>query len=240
MNHPDTDADSLDAIDSIDVDRMATSAETEKFFQSTRGEIVLLLLDEPRTVKELAGELDLTDNAVRAHLVALERDGLVRQEGQRRSGGRPAYLYEVTSEADALFPKAYDVALTNLIGVLEDRLDEDEMEAILREAGRRAAAGAQADGEDLEARVQAALRLFGRLGGMPKAVRDGEQVRIWNRACFFSGIIGEHPEACLVAQGMLESILGDSVRTSCGVETSNGRPRCVYELSPSGNGTADG
>jgi len=67
---------------------------------STRGKIVQLLMTSPQTVSDLAEHLQLTDNAVRSHLVALERDGVIRQHGERRSGGRPAYVYEVTPRAD--------------------------------------------------------------------------------------------------------------------------------------------
>jgi predicted ArsR family transcriptional regulator len=51
----------------------------ERFFDSTRGQIVMMLRGATRTVDELAKELELTDNAVRAHLTTLERDGLVKQ-----------------------------------------------------------------------------------------------------------------------------------------------------------------
>ena len=40
----------------------------QRFFSSTRGRIVALLRRTSRTVDELAQALDLTDNAVRAHL----------------------------------------------------------------------------------------------------------------------------------------------------------------------------
>ncbi len=49
------------------------------FFASTRGQIITLLRRSSRTVDELAQVLDLTRTAVRAHLAALERDGLVQR-----------------------------------------------------------------------------------------------------------------------------------------------------------------
>ncbi len=48
----------------------------QNFFKSTRGQIVGLLRRGVGTVEELASELEVTDNAVRAHLATLERDGL--------------------------------------------------------------------------------------------------------------------------------------------------------------------
>ena len=95
---------------------MATNRD-EKFFESTRGWIVTLLRRSGRTVEELARELGLTDNGVRAHLATLERDGIVRQRGSVRhgsGGGKPAYVYELAPEAEDLFPRAYEPVLRRL------------------------------------------------------------------------------------------------------------------------------
>src|SRR5438045_907114 len=74
-----------------------------------RGRIIGLLRRESRRVEELAASLRVTDNAVRAHLQALERAGLVRSAGVRRTGnaGKPATLYEIVPEAEPLFSSAY-------------------------------------------------------------------------------------------------------------------------------------
>jgi predicted ArsR family transcriptional regulator len=65
---------------------MSISQQNQRFFASTRGQIVILLRREGRTVDELAQILNLTDNAIRAHLMTLERDGIIQQRGTRRSG----------------------------------------------------------------------------------------------------------------------------------------------------------
>jgi predicted ArsR family transcriptional regulator len=74
----------------------------------------MLLRHGDRTVEELAQALGLTDNAVRAHLVTLERDRLVRQTGLRRGTSRPAYAYSLTPAAERLFPKACGTLLRML------------------------------------------------------------------------------------------------------------------------------
>jgi predicted ArsR family transcriptional regulator len=118
------------------------SNQNERFLESTRGQVVTLLRRSEHTVEELARALGLTDNGVRAHLAVLERDGIVRQRGSvRRSsgGGKPAYVYELTQEAEDLFPKAYEPALRRLLDVLSERLGPEESEALLRSVGRRLA-----------------------------------------------------------------------------------------------------
>lgn len=83
-----------------------TTKLDERFFDSTRGRVVSLLRGKSGTVIELAEALGLTDNAVRAHLLSLERDGLVRQSGVQRGSRKPHFAYELTPEAERLFPKA--------------------------------------------------------------------------------------------------------------------------------------
>src|ERR687894_1829907 len=131
----------------------------KRFFESTRGRIVTLLRGCACTVEELARKLDLTDNAVRAHLLSLERDGLVEQSGLRRGPRKPHFTYTLSSEADNLFPKAYDALLNQLIAVLKNRLSPAEIEEVLREVGRTLAAGADSEADaNLEERVQSAVK----------------------------------------------------------------------------------
>src|ERR687894_1925994 len=119
---------------------MKTTKLDERFFDSTRGRIVSLLRGGASTVNELASGLELTDNAVRAHLLSLERDGLIRQSGLQRGPRKPHFAYELTPDAERLFPKAYDALLNQLITTLKGRLPPGALEDVLREVGRSLAA----------------------------------------------------------------------------------------------------
>src|SRR5260221_10605998 len=118
---------------------MQLSHRNQRFFASTRGRIVTLLRRSSHTVEELAQALDLTDNAVRAHLATLERDGVVQQNGARRGSGKPAYVYSLTPEAEQLFPKAYGPVLHELLDVLRQEMTTEEVDALMRTTGRRIA-----------------------------------------------------------------------------------------------------
>ena len=82
---------------------MVQPISSQRFLETTRGRILGLLRCETRTVEELAQALDLTDNAVRAHLSTLERDGMVRSAGVRRGpgAGKPSTVYELPPETDS-------------------------------------------------------------------------------------------------------------------------------------------
>ena len=57
-----------------------------------RGRIITLLQARPLTIEELATQLRLTANAVRAQLTAMERDGLVQRAGRRPGTTRPSHI----------------------------------------------------------------------------------------------------------------------------------------------------
>src|SRR6478672_7256046 len=84
---------------------------------STRSQLLSLLREGTWTVDDLAARLDLTDNAVRFHLTALEREGSVARIGvQKGSGaGQPANLYSITRAADEAFSRAYAPVLTAIV-----------------------------------------------------------------------------------------------------------------------------
>jgi predicted ArsR family transcriptional regulator len=198
-----------------------------RFLESTRGQIVTLLRGEPRTVEELAGLLELTDNAVRAHLTTLERDGLVRQSGVRRGPRKPHFTYSLTPEAERLFPKAYDALLNQLIAVLKGRLNEEEVEGLLREVGQNLAAGASAEGDDLQSRVQTALGALESVGGAARAEQEGERVVIRSGGCPFADTVSAHPEVCRLAESLIAGIVRVPVKERCDRE---GPPRCRFEI----------
>src|SRR5437773_5147794 len=91
----------------------------ERLFKSTRGKILDLLRTRERTVNELAAELRLTDNAVRAHLASLERDRLVSQSGMKPGVRKPHTTYALGPEAEQLFPKAYGRLVSLLMSILD-------------------------------------------------------------------------------------------------------------------------
>jgi predicted ArsR family transcriptional regulator len=211
---------------------MKTTKLDERFFDSTRGRVVGLLRGRPGTVNDLAEKLELTDNAVRAHLLSLERDGLVRQSGVQRGARKPHYSYELTPEAERLFPKAYDALLNQLITTLKGRLPASALEDVLREVGRSLAGRHASDGssDDLEERLRNALEVLKTIGGTPTVEREGGKLIIRSGGCPLAAAVVEHPEVCELAEALVAEIVGLPVRESCNRGES---PKCRFEVGES-------
>lgn len=203
-----------------------------KFFETTRGRIVALLRRGSRTVEDLVHALGLTDNAIRSHLSALERDGLVRQDGVRRSpgAGKPASVYEIQPDVAPLFSRAYAPVLGALLDELADQLPAKRRQALMQAVGRRLAAavgGAPATG-GVDARVRAAAALLNSLGADIQTERKrGEVVLRGCADCPLSVAVARRPELCGAIEALLSELVGGPVHQCC---EHGERPRCCFQI----------
>jgi predicted ArsR family transcriptional regulator len=186
-----------------------------RFFAGTRGKIVTLLRRASRTVEELAQALDLTDNAVRAQIATLERDGLIQESGRRRSSSKPASIYNLTPAAEELFSKAYGPVLRQLLEELNERMTTEEVEALLRSTGRRLAETWPLPSGEVHSRLERAVDALNEMGGLAELERrDGIYV-IQGYSCPLAAVVPGHPEVCRLAASLLTELVGLPVQEQC-------------------------
>jgi len=209
---------------------MGLSQFGTRFLEGTRGRIVALLRRGVRTVEELAQSVELTDNAVRSQLTSLERDGLVRQDGVRRGpgAGKPAVLYELHPDAEALFSAAYPPVLTALLDAMVEELPRARADALLRSVGQRLAAGAGGEARgSLRERVRTAAGILTALGGDVDVVVEKGVQTIRGHGCPLSAAVSRRPETCRAIETLLSQVVGASVRECC---DHGERPRCCFKV----------
>ena len=207
---------------------MARSNWNQRFFSSTRGRILTLLRRKKRTVEDLAGELALTDNAVRAHLTTLERDGFVRQQGVRRGSGKPALEYELAPEAENLFPKSYGQVLNEVVQALEERMGQAELEETLRTVGQRIATHWNIPPGDLRARLAAAVEVLNDMGGMAELEEENGEYTIRSYSCPLAAAVSDHHEVCNLAETLLAELTGVPIQEHC---IYGERPQCRFSVN---------
>jgi predicted ArsR family transcriptional regulator len=197
---------------------------------ATRGRVLALLREGTWTVDDLAARLGLTDNAIRFHLAALEREGGVTKVGvQKGSGaGKPASLYSLTRAADEAFSRAYAPVLSACVEELHATMSDSQLAAFLERVGKRLAGDMRANGDSLRKRVAGASDLLNALGGITTVERSSETYRIVGRACPLASAVEADDCVCSVVTALVSNVVDAEVRECC---DRSGRPKCCFEIA---------
>jgi predicted ArsR family transcriptional regulator len=206
---------------------MTRVAWDHRFFATTRGRLLGLLRADDQTVDDLAASLGVSDNAVRSHLYALERDGFVAQRGVRRGAGKPASVYTLAPAAERLFPKPYASVLDTLLDVLAERLPDNELDSALAEVGRRMAGSVSPLTGPTEERLPAVVDALANMGGMAAIDTSDHTITIRGYDCPIASTVTNHPDACRVLQSLLETVLETPVTERCDRQDP---PRCCFAV----------
>ncbi len=187
---------------------------TEKGSSSRREILRLLRLQGGMTARQLAGQLDITSMGVRRHLMALERDGLVRMQTQRQRAGRPTYVYQLTQEGNDTFPNNYHLLATQLLDAAQVREGEATVQALF--SGRMDQLVAQYEprmrGRDLEGRVAELAKIQDENGYMAiwEKVDGGYLLREQNWAIY--RVACRFQQACEYEIELFRRLLGADIR----------------------------
>ena len=190
-----------------------------RFFQSTRGRVLFLLKKRgPCTVAYLSRQLELTPNAIRQHLSALERDNLVSQQPLKTGPNKPALAYSLTLRAEPLFPKRYDSLISGLVADLERRQGKAEVCHLLSELGSSLAESYADRLLDLafEERLREVGRIMEETGSMPDWEASGQGWLVQDFNCPYSAAARAHTAVCEVQRSFLQRLLHPAqVTTAC-------------------------
>jgi predicted ArsR family transcriptional regulator len=200
-----------------------------RLFKSTRGKILELLRARESTVNELAEQLHLTDNAVRAHLASLERDRLVMQSGFKAGVRKPHATYVLGPEAEQLYPKAYGRLVSLLMSLFSRQVEPRNLRAGMRAAGRDVAQEhlRELRGKTRQQRIDAALDVLKDRGGTASFHEQDGKHFIYGNGCPIAAATTNHPEACLLAESLLTEIIGTPVKQHC---IRGPAPSCRFEI----------
>ena len=196
----------------------------------------LLKRNGPLDASAVADALGLTAAAVRLQLSRLEEDGLLAHtdevpEGARR--GRPRHVYDLTSAAEALYPKRYGDLTTELLGYLGGP-DDARVDELFEQRRRRRVAGALPRTADLpfDEQVAALTAILDEDGYLAEAERlpDGSW-RITEHNCAILTVAHGFSQACTSELAFIrEALPGATVRRVA--HLMDGAHVCAYVVSP--------
>jgi predicted ArsR family transcriptional regulator len=176
----------------------------------TQQDLLHALLHQPvgMSIDELAQALAVTRTAVRQHLAALERDGLVKRGATRPTGRRPEQLHQLTEHGRELFPRQYPLLANLLIGEVAGLMGPEALLALMRQLGRKLAADLESEVVD-EGRIVEHMNaagyeaeVFFRSSGEPQIVAHN---------CVFHHLAKAHPVVCELDLALIGTLGGAEV-----------------------------
>jgi len=208
--------------------------------RKTRRAITKLLKTEgPIDSAQLAERLGLTAMAVRQHLYALQREGLVSAEQRPVPIGRPAKFWRLTREADRLFPEAYAELSVALIDSVKDAFGDEGLERVLtsRCARQRMDYGKRIRPKDsLEKKLEELAKVRSEEGYMADIKTEGEgSYLLIENHCPICAAANACQGFCATELDLFRSVLGPGISVERAEHIISGDHRCVYRVTPQKN-----
>jgi predicted ArsR family transcriptional regulator len=186
------------------------------------------------SIDELADHLSVTRTAIRQHLAALERDGLVLRGETRPTGRRPEQLYQLTDHAKELFPRQYQMLASVLIEEVADIIGPDALASLMRSMGRKLALDREPQVVD-EARIVQHMNQAGYEAEVFFRASDDKEIVAHN--CVFHRLAAAYPVVCELDLALIGALGGGEVEhTECMVR---GGHVCRFKLRPISNPDTD-
>jgi len=199
---------------------------------STKERIITLLKKSGgMSAEALSQAVGITTMGVRQHLMGLKRQGLVSIQAQRHGIGRPMFIYRLTEQAQAVFPKAYHRLAVELLEAVERLEGRQKVEELFRYRKDRLVAelGPKVSGRAsrLE-QAQALVQALNEQGHMAELRRRNGSLLLSFYNCPIYRVAQQYAEACRVDLEMLQDLLGrDLRRLSC---MARGDSSCSFLL----------
>ncbi len=200
-----------------------------------RSILVHLRRTGPSSPDVIASALGASRSGVAQQLRALDTAGLVARTVVRHGVGRPRHVYDVTSDAQDLFPSNYDGLATGLIAAIVEvggeALIEDVFAARRRQAGAALRARLDANlpaGSSLADRVLELARIQDEQGYISEARVNGDGIRLLEHNCAVLDIARDNGAACRAELDLFREVLGADVVRERHIAT--GDRCCEYRI----------
>jgi predicted ArsR family transcriptional regulator len=163
------------------------------------------------TVDELAEVLELTTVTVRHHLDILRGEGLIGEPliRHRNARGRPQYVFALTEQASAHFPKGYDDLAAKVLAEVQTH-DPRLVNVIFEGVAARLSAEAPRPvaGESFRKRLDRAVRFLNARGYVARWEKTPEGYVVHTCNCPYEALAGAHPELCNMDMTLIGNLVG--------------------------------
>ena len=182
------------------------------------------------TIRELGSALGLTSTGIRQHLTVLERDGLVEAHEKRGHVGRPALVYSLTEQGDALYPKQYDEFANILIEEVREVAGAEALQTLLKRVATRLAGPhvERLQGQPLAERVSEATSIIQERGCLADFKNENGDWLIMQHTCPFPNVAKKNSSVCALDVEFVRQLVGADARLTKSL--LRGDDSCTYRI----------
>lgn len=211
-------------------------------YRGTRGELLVALKkSQPLTAKELADRFGVTPNALRRHLKELELEGVVRYQREIRGVGGPVFAFSLTEAGEALFPRAYERALEEILNLVREQQGDEGIVRLFQRRWDDIARVARPELERLpvDQRATRLAELLTSLGYMAEAAPGADSLPVLREHnCAIRLVAERFPEVCAAEERFIADLLGAPVTRQAHI--AKGANCCEYCIADGRKETGDG
>ena len=190
----------------------------------------LLKMRASMTISQLTEALHISQMGVRQHLAILEAEGLVAHHQEKQGRGRPPHVYQLTDQANSLFPTTYanfavglmhEVAKFNGPGFI-NKVFHERMKSQLETYLLRL------EGKTLCDRVKELARIRDEEGYMARFDENENDYVLIEHNCPIAVIAQEYPRVCEIELALFRQSLGAKIVRE--EHLMQGSHRCCYRI----------
>lgn len=212
--------------------QLVDSAALPPGYRGIRGEILVEVKRATAglTARDLVELLGASLNAVRHHLKELEVEGFLLRRREQRGMGAPVHLYHLSPLGENLFPRRYDVLLTQILSRLEGQGGRTAVVEAMEERYTALAQKLQAELTDATGheRLEKVARILVEEGYMADWRESDGAVSLTEHNCAIRAVAERFPEICEAEERFLREVLAAGVERRSHI--LDGCQACEYSI----------
>lgn len=201
---------------------------------NTRGEILGEIKKSGEiSIPELTKKLNIVTNAVRGHMVLLEKENLVTYKWVRQKRGRPLKIYKLSEDAEAHFPKKYDSLLNEIIKEISLIEGPERLQQILTSMSKRWAneikAKLRLSGISFDETLSRYVDYLNDQGYLASLQKNNHGYNILNYNCIYRNAARKNREICSIGPAILRELI--DAKVSVITTIFDGSPCCIVDIT---------
>jgi len=202
--------------------------------QTQKRMLMYLKMHGAQPAAVLAGEMGLTNEGARQHLMRMLEEGWISSESQSKGVGRPIILYQITAAGFGLFPDAHAELTLQLLTSVKALFGQEGLDRLIQsreqETLKQYQSGVEGMGR-LEDRLDYLVSIRSAEGYMAEWYQDGDLYFLVENHCPICAAATRCQGFCQAELQNFRQTLGEGVKVERVEHIVQGARRCAYQIT---------